>query len=92
VDRIRARGLGHPDDLGDRQIGGDRAQPLADAIRLVGLEPVQAQLVLFGEHRDRALAQFVGRPHDADRDLAPIGDQDFLELGHGPPLLHCGAA
>jgi hypothetical protein len=92
VDRIRAGGPGHPDDLGDRQIGGDRAQPFADAIGLVGLEPVQAQLVFLGEHRHRALAQLVRRPHDADRDLAPVGDQDFLELGHGPPLLHCGAA
>jgi hypothetical protein len=43
---------------------------------------VQAELVLFGIDRDRPLAQLVGRAHDADRDLAAVGDEDLLELGH----------
>jgi hypothetical protein len=44
VDRVGAAHLGDADDLVDRQIGRDRAQPLADLVGLVGLEPVQASL------------------------------------------------
>jgi len=46
---------------------------------------VQAQLVLFGEDGDRALAEFVRGAHDADRDLAPVGDEDLAKFGHGRP-------
>jgi hypothetical protein len=48
VDRVGAAHLGDADDLGDREIGRDRAQPLADLVGLVGLEPVEAELVLLG--------------------------------------------
>jgi hypothetical protein len=82
VDRVGAAHLGDADDLGDGEIGRDRAQPLADLVGLVGLEPVEAQLVLLGVDRDRPLAQLVGRAHDADRDFAAVGDEDLLELGH----------
>ena len=84
MDRVRAAFLGDPDDLGDGQIGRDRPQPLADPVGLVRLEAVQAQLVLLGIDGHRLLAQFVGRPHHADRNLAPVGDQDFLKHT-GPP-------
>ncbi len=98
VDRVGARHPGDADDLGDREIGRDRPQPLADPVGLVGLEAVQAELVLLGIDRDGALAHLVGRPHDADGDLASVGDEDFLELCHGrpsrnfePKLAECGA-
>ncbi len=82
MDRIGARHLCHADDLVDAQIGGHRPQTLADPVGLVRLVAVQAELVLFGIDRDRALAHLVGRPHDPDRDLAPVGDEDLLEVGH----------
>jgi hypothetical protein len=85
MDRVGAGLLRHPDDLGDREIGRDRPQPGADPVGLVGLEPVQAQLVLLGEDGDRALAQLVRRAHHANGDLAAIGDQDLAESGHAVP-------
>jgi hypothetical protein len=83
VDRVRTAHLGDAHDLRDAEIGRHRAQPLADLVGLVGLEPVERQLVLLGIDRNRPLAQLVGRPHDADRDFAAIGDEDLLEFGHG---------
>ncbi len=43
---------------------------------------MQAELVLLGEDDDRALAHLVGRAHHPDGDLAPVGDQNFLEARH----------
>ena len=82
MDRIGPGLLGHADDLWDREIGLDRPQPLADAVGLIGLEAVQPELVLFGEDRDGLLSHLVGRAHDADGDLAAIGDEDLLEFWH----------
>jgi hypothetical protein len=86
MDRICPRFARHTDDFGDRQIGRDRPQPLADAIGLVGFEPVQAKLVLLGIDGDGALAQFIGRAHHADGDFAAICDQDLAKFGHGGDL------
>jgi len=83
VDRVGPRHLRHPDDFRDRQIGPDGREPFADPIGLVCLETVQAQLVFLGKDRDGLLAQLVRGPHDADGDLAPVGDKDLAELGHG---------
>ncbi len=85
MNRIRAAVPRDADDLRDREIRTDGRQPLADQIGLVRLEAVERQLVLLGVDRDRLLAQLRRRPHHADRDLAPVGDQDFLELGHVSP-------
>jgi hypothetical protein len=81
MDRV---GAAHPcdaDDLVDTQIGRHRPQPLADLVGLIGLETMQAEFVLFGIDRDGALAQLVGRAHDADRDFASVGDRIFLNSG-----------
>ena len=75
VNRIRPAGPGHPDDFRNRQIGRDRPHALADAIGLVGLEAMQRKLVLFGIDGDGALAEFGRRAHDADGDLAAVGNQ-----------------
>ena len=88
MDRIRARELGHADDFLDRQIGLNRPHALADAICLVRLEAVQPELVLFGEDSDGFLAHFIGSPHDADGDFAPVGDENFLEVGHACPPVY----
>ncbi len=87
MDRVGARQLGHADDLGDGQIGRDRPQPLADAIGLVRLEAVQAQLVLLGIDGDRLLAQLVGRAHHANGNLAPVRHQNLLEHAKPPSSL-----
>ena len=82
MDRVRAAGLGHPDDFRDREIGTHRAQALADQIGLVRLEAVQRQLVLLGIDRDGLFPQLVRRPHHADRDLAPVRHKDLSKVGH----------
>ena len=82
MDRIRAAHLRHADDLGNREVGGHGTEPLADPVGLVGLEAVEAELVLLGEDRDRPLAHLVRRPHHPDGDLAAVGDQDLVEGGH----------
>jgi hypothetical protein len=82
VDRVRTAHARHADDLGDREIGRDGPQPLADLVGFVRLEAVERELVLLGIDRDRPLAQLVGRPHDADRDFAPVRDEDLPEFGH----------
>ena len=85
VARVDGVGAGHPgdaDDLGDREIGRDRAEPFADAVGLVGLEAVEAELVLLREDRHGSLAHLVGGAHHPNGDLAAIGDQNLLEFGH----------
>jgi hypothetical protein len=77
MDRVRAGFLGHADDLGDGEIGRDRAQPLADPVGLVRLEPVQAQLVFLGIDGHRLLAQLVRRAHHANGDFAPVRDKNL---------------
>ena len=81
VDGVGAAHLRDADDLGDREVGGDRAEALADAVGLVGLEAVQRELVLLGEDRDRRLPiSFAARmtrmaisPRLAIRILAKVG-------------------
>jgi hypothetical protein len=85
VDRIRPGHLGHADDLGDREVGTHRRQALADPVGLIRLEAVEAKLVFLGVDGDGLLAHLVGGAHDADGDLAPVGDQDLLEFGHRRP-------
>ena len=87
MDRIGLRFAGDADDLGDRQIGLDRAETLADLVGFVGLEAVEGELVLFGEDRDRAHAQFIGRAEDADGDFGSIGDENFLDRQGSPVSL-----
>ena len=92
MDHVGAAGLGDSHDLLDREVGGDGSEPLADAVGLVGLEAVEPELVLLGVDRDRAVAELVGGAHDADRDLAAVGDEDLpagAVVGHGAPL-RCG--
>ena len=71
-----------PHDLVHREVGGDRTQPLADEVGLVGLGAMQREAVLVGEHRHRGLAHLVGRTQDPNRDLAAIGHQDLCEPAH----------
>jgi hypothetical protein len=80
---VSATFAGDADDLIDAKVGGNGAEAFADAVGFVRFETVQAQLVFFGEHGDSFFAHFVGGAHDADCDFTPIGDEDFVEFGHG---------
>ena len=86
----------HPDDLGDRQIGGDRPQNLAigqfaDLIGLVRLEAMEGDLVLLGEDRNGAAAKLIGGAHHTDGDFRAIGDEDFLDRHARAPWLRKSA-
>ena len=82
VDRIRTAFLGHANDLVNRQIGRDRPQPLTNAVGFIRFEPVQAKFVFLGKNGNGLFPHLVGRTHNADRDLATVGNEDLLEVGH----------
>ena len=67
---------------GDVEVAADRLAGLADAVGLVGLEPVQGEAVLVRIDGDGADAQLVGRAEDPDGDLAAVGDHQLAKLGH----------
>jgi hypothetical protein len=62
-------------DVLDVEVGLDRPLALADEVSLVCLGPVQREAVLLGIDRHRPHAQLSGSTHDADGDLAAIGNQ-----------------
>ena len=84
MDGVGLRLAGDADDVGDVQIGLDRAEALADLIGLVGLEAVQRELVLLGEDRDRAQPQFIGGAEHADGDFRPVSDENLLDCHQNP--------
>ena len=75
--RRGAAGFGGGDDRVDPQIGL-RRQRLADPHRLVGFADMQRVAVGIGIDRDHAIAETARGAHDAQRDLAAVGDQ-YLE-------------
>jgi len=87
VNCVRTRQPCDANDLVDAQIGGNGAHSFANLIGLVRLVAVQAEFVLLGIDRDGLLAEFVCRTHDADCDLAAIGDQDLVNSAHRSILL-----
>ena len=71
------------DDALDVEIRGDRSASLADHVRLVRLEAVDAEAVLLRVDRHRAQAELGGRPEDADGDLAAVGCEDLFDGPYG---------
>ncbi len=66
----------------DREVGlGGEGGP--DPERLVGHLHVQGVAVRVGVDRDGGEPEVPAGPDDADRDLAPVGDQDLLFRRHG---------
>ena len=79
MDRIHLRPACDAQDVGDVQIGLDRPLTRAHQVGLVRLGPVQRKAVFLGVDGDRAQTELVGRPHDANGDLAAVGDQDAAD-------------
>ena len=90
MDRIGARGLRRSDDRRDAQIGL-RWQRLTDADGLVGLTDVARTGVRCRVNGHGLVAQLAHAANHAQRDLAAIGDQHFLEWGrlHGRATENC---
>ena len=57
------------------QISLNGAFALADQVRFIGLEAMQAKTVLFRVDRDRSQAQLGGSAHDADSNFTSVGSQ-----------------
>src|SRR5580692_3288670 len=83
MDGVGAGGGGDREDLADVQVtGGGRVA--AERERLVGGADVRRVPVRVGVNRDAGQAGVPAGPGDADRDLAPVGDED-LRYGHDLP-------
>ena len=67
--------LGHPDDLGDVEVGLQRLLSLPHQVALVGLGPMQRKTVLVRIDADGAQPQLGGGTHHADGDLGAVGHQ-----------------
>ena len=83
VDRL---GAGALDDVEDR-VGVEVALGrglAAEGVRLVGVAHVGGVAVELRVHRDGGDAELAARPHDADGDLAAVGDQDLRERARAP--------
>ena len=79
---VRTRQFRDTNNLINGKISLNRAHAFADAVSLVGLKPMEPQLVLFRKDSDRLFAHFVGCTHNPDGNLAAVCDEDFLEFGH----------
>ena len=78
MDRLGAGLLAGVDDLVDQEIGlGGRSR--TDMHSLVGHRHVDRVAVGVGIDGHRLDAHFLGRLDDAAGDLAPVGNQDFIE-------------
>ena len=86
MDRVAAgllRRRHHPLDIHV----GRRSRPV-QRDRLRRAPGVQRCRVVAGVDRDRLNAQLLGRPHDPNRDLAPIGDQQLVDSYDTRPSSH----
>ena len=68
------------DQRWDIEIGLDRFTALlgSDEVRFVGLQTMQGKAVLIAVHGNGVEPEFTRRADDADGDLAPIGNEQFL--------------
>ena len=82
VDGVDAALFRERNDSLDIQISLDRALALADQIRFVRLEAVQAEAIFVGVNSGCPDIQFVRRAENADRNFSAIQGQKFFYL-HG---------
>src|SRR5579864_5388398 len=78
MDRIDAGDLRRADDVRYVEVRARRLRR-PDAIRFVRHADVKRIAVGLGEDRDRLHAELFARADDAQRDLAAVGDQYFVE-------------
>ena len=78
VNRVAAALLRGVDDLVDPQVALARGGG-PDGVGLVGEAHVERGAIGVGVHGDRADAHLAQRAHDADGDLASVGDEDLAE-------------
>jgi hypothetical protein len=78
VDRLGPGDQRGGDDGGHVEIGIARGRR-ADAHALIGETDMHGVGIGGGMHRDRGDSQFAAGAQHAQRDLAAIGDEDFLE-------------
>ena len=92
MDRVDARPARHADHVVHVEVGVDRRPAGAHQIALVGGEAMPGGAILLGEDRDRAHLQLARRAHDADGDLAAVGDEEASDLlAHDPCLIYASA-
>src|SRR5262249_19625992 len=84
MDGLGTAARDHVDD-GVRVQVALRSRLAAERVRLVGVPHVRGVAVELGVHGDRRHAELAARAHDADRDLASVGDEQLAERrgGHG---------
>jgi hypothetical protein len=87
VDRLGAGAVGRLQDPIGVQVAVRRRRA-ADRDRLVGGGDVQRARVGLGVDRHRSDAHAPQRAQDADRDRAPVGDEDLAEHRRGQPFGH----
>ena len=85
MDRIDLGFARDPQDILDIEIGLDGPLVTADEIGFVRLGPVQGETVLLRIDRHRAQPELVRGSHDANGDLATVGDKNAAY-----PLRHRG--
>jgi hypothetical protein len=90
VDRVDSLFLGDGHDAIDVEIGSNRLAGLAHQICLIGLEAMKGEAVFVGVDRHGANAKFVGGAKHPDRDLAAVGDEEFLDRSHAASPLAVG--
>jgi len=78
MDGDRVGHLGRADDGGHVEVGKGRLRR-TDANGLVGEKDVLGVEIGGGMHRHGLDAQFAARSENAERDLAAVGDDDFLD-------------
>ena len=81
--RVGARFDGDAHDVGDIEIGLDRALAVADQVALVGLGPMQREAIFVRMDGDGANAEFRGGTHHANGDFTAIRDEKAFD---GPRL------
>ena len=87
MDGVHVGDLGGADDAVDLEVAV-RAGGAADANGLVGELDVQAFDIRFRVDGNRLDADFAAGAHDAQSDLATVGDENFIEheaRGYEPP-------
>ena len=86
VARVHGVDPGFPGDAQDGpnvQVGAQCLAGFAYGIALIGLEPMQRKAVFVRVNGNRSDAEFAGRAHHANGDLATVGNQQFVNsMGH----------